>query len=274
VTIPAFSDFQYSTLGRTGRRVLRLGFSASYRPGTAAIRHAFDEGVNVFFGYGFDRQLTSGLTPLLRAHREKIILVTGAYNYIFGHSSIRGTCERRLRQFRTDYIDVFMFLGIMKEKQFPARVLEEMCRLREEGKARWLGVSTHDRKLAGRLAESGVLDVLMIRYNAAHRGAETDIFPHLQRHDPGLVSYTATRWTALLRRPRGWPRDEQVPTAGQAYRFALSNPHVDVCLTAPRSAKELQENLAALRQGPLTEPEMSHLRRFGDAVHARQRWFM
>ena len=268
------ADFQHSTLGRTGERVLRLGLSASYRPGTETIRHAFEEGVNFFFGYGFDRQLTTDLRPMLQSHRERVILATGAYNYIFGHSNIRKICEKRLRQFRTDYIDVFMFLGIMKEREFPARVLEEMCRLREEGKARWLGVSTHDRTLAGRLAEAGVLDVLMIRYNAAHRGAETDIFPHLQRHDPGLVSYTATRWTALLRRPRGWPRDEQIPTAGQAYRFVLSNPHVDVCLTAPRSKRELQENLAALRQGPLSDEEMSLMRHFGDAVHARRKWFM
>jgi hypothetical protein len=28
-----------------------------------------------------------------------------------------------------------------------------------------------------------------------------------------------TRWTALLRRPRGWPKNERVPTAGECYRF-------------------------------------------------------
>ena len=53
----------------------------------------------------------------------------------------------------------------------------------------------------------------MIRYNAAHRGAEQDIFPHLAAHDPGVVSYTATRWSYLLRRPKGWPKDGRVPTA-------------------------------------------------------------
>jgi aryl-alcohol dehydrogenase-like predicted oxidoreductase len=58
------------------------------------------------------------------------------------------------------------------------------------------------------------------------------------------------------------------------YRFVLSNPHVDLALTAPRSEEELLENLAAIRQGPLSEEEMAFLRRFGDAVHTRQRWFM
>jgi aryl-alcohol dehydrogenase-like predicted oxidoreductase len=251
-----------------------MGLSASYRPGVDTVRLAFDLGVNFFFGYGFDRQLATGLTPLLRSHRESIVLATGAYNYIFAHSNIRTACEKRLRQFKTEYLDILMFLGVMKEQQFPPRVLDEMIRLREEGKALRIGLSTHDRKLAGQLASRGALDVLMIRYNAAHRGAETDVFPHLHRHDPGLVSYTATRWTALLRRPRTWPEHEALPTAEQAYRFVLSDPHVDVCLTAPRNAAELRENLRTLKTGPLNDDEMVFMRRFGDAVHAQRRWFM
>ena len=137
-----------------------------------------------------------------------------------------------------------------------------------------MSISCHDRKFAGQLAAEGALDCLMMRYNAAHRGAESDIFPHLAAHDPGVVSYTATRWTYLLRRTKGWPKDAPVPTAGQCYRFVLSNPHVDVCLTAPRSEKQLVENLAAVRRGSLPEDEMSFLRAFGDAVHRNAGWFM
>jgi aryl-alcohol dehydrogenase-like predicted oxidoreductase len=51
------------------------------------------------------------------------------------------------------------------------------------------------------------------------------------------------------------------------YRFVLSNPHVHVCLTAPTNLHQLEENLAALRQGPLGEDEMRSMRAFGDVVH-------
>jgi hypothetical protein len=114
----------------------------------------------------------------------------------------------------------------------------------------------------------------MIRYNAAHPGAEEEIFPHVRVHNTGLVAYTATRWTALLRRPRGWPEQGRIPTPGMAYRFVLSNPAVHVCLTAPRSLKELQENIDAVKSGPLSEEEMRFMREFGKAVHEKQRWFM
>jgi aryl-alcohol dehydrogenase-like predicted oxidoreductase len=58
------------------------------------------------------------------------------------------------------------------------------------------------------------------------------------------------------------------------YRFVLSNPHVDVCMTAPSNGKHLEENLAAIRQGPLSDEEMGFMREFGEAVHRTQKWFM
>jgi aryl-alcohol dehydrogenase-like predicted oxidoreductase len=267
------SDFLQGTLGRTGLRVFRLGLSATYRPGREAVLRAVDEGVNYFFCYGFDSQMTKTLRELFRTRRRELVVSTGAYNLIWGHPSLRRTLEKRLRQLGTDYLDVFLFLGVMKPAQLSDEVCAELIRLREEGKVRAVGLSTHDRKLAGRLAADGALDVLMIRYNAAHRGAETEIFPHLAAHDPALVSYTATRWGQLARRPRGWPETEPVPTAELAYRFVLSNPHVDVCLSAPSNLRQLEENLAAARKGPLSAGESELMRRFGDAVRRAGMWF-
>lgn len=267
------NSFTRTVLGRTGRPVFRLGLSASYRPGTDAIIRAHERGVNLFFAYGFDFQMVKAMREILPRHRESTVLVTGAYNLIIGYPNIRRTLEKRLRQFKTDYIDVFLFMGVMKEKEFPFRAREELLKLRDEGKVRAIGLSTHDRAFAGRLASSGEVDVLMIRYNAAHRGAERDIFPHLADHNPGVISYTATRWTALLRKPRQWPANEPRPAAGQLYRFALSSPHVHVCLTAPRNGRELEENLSALEAGPLSPQEMEFLRRFGDAVYAAGKAF-
>ena len=158
--------------------------------------------------------------------------------------------------------------------KFLDRALEELQRFREEGKVLATGVSIHARKLAGSLVARGAIQALMMRYNAAHRGAEQDIFPHLAAHNPAVISYPATRWTYLLRRPRGWPRNGRIPTPELCYRFVLSNPNVHVCLTAPKNMKELEQNLAALHQGPLSEDDMQFMRDFGDAVHAQKKWFM
>jgi len=266
--------FTRATLGSTGIRVHRLGLSASYRPGVRCVHRALDAGVNFFFGYGLDTQLLRVLRELPASERERYVVATGAYNLGVTHTDLRKTLESRLRQLRTDYIDVFMLLGVLKPRHFPERVREQMYRLREEGKVRAVAISCHDRRFVGELAAEGALDVVMMRYNAAHRGAEEQIFPFLKQHDPGVVSYTATRWGALLRRPRGWPRDARRPTAGMCYRFVLSNPHVHVCLTAPTSVEQLEENLTALEAGPLDEEELGFLRTYGDEVRRAKRWFM
>jgi aryl-alcohol dehydrogenase-like predicted oxidoreductase len=169
---------------------------------------------------------------------------------------------------------VFLFLGVTKPADFPEKAQEELRRLREEGKVRAIGMSCHDRKFIGKLAADGALDAFMLRYNAAHRGAERDIFPYLEAHRPGVISYTATRWRYLIRRPRGWPRQGRVPTAGECYRFVLSHPNVHVCLTAPTNLKQLEENISALREGPLDEEDMEFMKKFGDAIYQTHRWFM
>jgi aryl-alcohol dehydrogenase-like predicted oxidoreductase len=268
------ADFSHAVFGRGGPQVLRLGLSTTYWPGRKAIHLAIDRGVNVFFGFGIDMQMHWTLRDVMRGRREQFVIATGAYNLIWGYTDVRKTLERRLKALRTDYIDAFLFLGVLKEAQFPGRVRDELLRLREEGKVRRIGLSTHDRKLAGRLAAEGVLDAFMIRYNAAHPGAESDIFPHLAAHDPALISYTATRWGLLLRRPRGYPKGERLPTAAECYRFVLSNPHVDVCLTAPYNIRQLRENLAALEAGPLSDEDMAFMRAFGEKVHRARKWFM
>ena len=268
-------DFLHSTLGRTGLEVFRLGLSASYFPGRKAVYKAVDEGVNLFFGYGFDFQMVKVMRDLTKVNRDKYVIATGAYNLIYGHPNLRRTLEKRLRQFKTDCIDVFLFLGVMKEKQMQDHVFEELYKFREEGKIRAMGLSCHDRKFLGRIAEEGKSDVLMLRYNAAHPGAEEDIFPYLEKHDPGVIGYTATRWSYLLRHPKkNWPADGRVPTAGECYRFVLSNPNVDIVLTAPRNMKQLEENLEAVKQGPLSDEDMQFMRDFGKAVHHTKKYFM
>ncbi len=268
------SSFLETSLGKTGIKVHRVGVSATYRPGRKTIYKAVDEGINYFFGYGIDTQMTGVMRDVLKRDREQFVVATGVYNFIFRYQNIRKTLEKRLRQFGTDYIDVFLFLGVTKEKQFPLSAREELYRLHDEGKVRAVGMSTHDRKFAGTLAQQGALDVMMIRYNAAHRGAEQDIFPYLQSHNPGIVSFTATRWRSLLRGPRKWTENEPLPSSGMAYRFVLSNPHVHVCMMAPSNLKQFEMNLKEIRKGRLDEEEITFMKRFGDEVYKRRKWFM
>lgn len=59
------------------------------------------------------------------------------------------------------------------------------------------------------------------------------------------------------------PPDEPPLTAAECYRFALSNPAVDVCMMGAKSAEQMRGNLEVLEKGPLTAKEMERVQFIG-----------
>ena len=257
-------SFTHRQLHAVGKRVHRMGIATSYGIDVRGVHAAFERGVNYVFWTPYARTTTKALAALKPEQRDRLVIATGP-TLGFTGGSVRARAERALKLLKTDHLDVFQLFWLGKTSAWTAATERELLHLKESGKVRALGVSIHDRVRAGQLALDSPLDLLMIRYNAAHPGAERDIFPHLAKRQPALVAYTATSWGKLLKRPRGWKGT--VPTAGDCYRFCLSSPHVDLVLTGPGSQAELEENLAALEQGPLPEARLAELREFGRAVH-------
>jgi aryl-alcohol dehydrogenase-like predicted oxidoreductase len=129
-------------------------------------------------------------------------------------------------------------------------------------------VSCHHRPSFAKLARDPRIQLLMLRYNAAHPGAERDVFPTLPTPRPGVVAYTSTSWGQLLDR-KLVPAGEEVPSATDCYRFVLAQPAVDACWCGPKNRAELDGALRALDEGPLDAEQMAWLRRVGVEVRAR-----
>lgn len=258
-------------LGKTGLEVTRLGIGAGYGLSPKNIVYAFEKGINFFFwaplllGY---IPVSLNLKKFLPSYRNKIVFATASYFWGLPKSFER-ILHRHLKWSGTDHIDIF-FLGMMR-KIPDERKLEELLRLKEKGLFRFLGVSTHKRKLGAEIMQKWPLDVLMIRYNMAHRGTEEEIFPFLpEKNRPGVIGFNATKHKRLLKRPIGWGKDKPVPTAGDCYRFVLSNPSVDMVLTGPRSQAHIDEAILAVEKGPLSPEELNWMREFGDLVHKKR----
>ena len=259
-------------LGRTGLEVGRLGISASYGVPGDALERAFERGVNYI--YWGSRRLASFGEGLKRLgpQRDRFVLVIQSYTRMAG--LMAGSLERALRALSFDHADVLL-LG-MWNKPVPPRILDAARQLKQRGLVRFLAVSTHERMLVPAIAAANDFDIVHFRYNAAHPGAEKDIFPHLPAvNRPGLVSFTATSWGQLLGKSglQGFfmgahpiPKGERVPTATDCYRYVLSRPEVDVCLTGPASAAQMDAALEAVARGPMTEEELAWMQRVGRAV--------
>jgi aryl-alcohol dehydrogenase-like predicted oxidoreductase len=264
-------DFLYRDVPAFERRVYRLGLATNYGIEGEDLEWALEKGVNYIFWPPGARRVTASLKAALKRNRESFILATGPTTAYFG-GSIKRACDRLLKTLGTEYLDVFQLFWLGRTSIWTSSTVDALVSLRESGKVRAIGLSTHDRKRAGKLAGDSPLDVLMVRYNAAHTGAEQDIFPHLAKRKPAIIAYTATRWRGLLKRPKDW--SGPVMTASDCYRFCLSNPHVDIVLTGPKTRQQLQENLSELRdKGPLSEEENGWIRNYGQIVYKKSSRF-
>jgi len=259
------NNFKYSKLPVIGKKVFRLGLASNFGIDEPAVEKALEEyGMNYLFWTPRMGKATGAVKRVIKKDRERYVIATGP-TIAWWSSKLRPYVEKALTILDTDYLDVLQMFWVGVTSSLNDRAMEELVRLREEGKVKSIGISIHNRKRAGELAQESPLDLFMIRYNAAHPGAEQDIFPYIQPDRHIVTAYTATCWRKLLKRPKGWTGD--VPTAGHCYRFCLGNPRVNVVLTGPKTAEQLKENIEALDQGPLTEKEMAWMREFGKVVH-------
>ena len=257
---------EYRTLGKTGLEVSRMGVASAFGLPAEAIEKSFYEyGINYFlWSSPKNKKMGEALKNLCKKEREKIVTMFQSYD----HSGILTprSVEKGLKIIGTDYTDVLL-LGWYN--YLPKRVIEKAMLLKKEGKVRFIALSGHNRKLFGKLASDpdSLIDILMFRYNAVHTGAERDIYPHIPEKDPpGTIVYTSTAWRKLLNQKK-MPRGEKALTAAECYRFVLSHPKTDLCFTGPATPEQLDENMNALDEGPLSDKEMERVRKIGNYIY-------
>jgi len=255
---------QPRVLGRTNLKVGRLGVASSYGAPCEAFEEAFDRGCNYFY-WGSIRK--SGMGEAIKnicgqGKRDELIIVIQSYSR--SASLMEISCRRALKSLAIDYGDVLL-LGWYRKRP-PGRILERANNMKSKGMFRFLAVSSHNRSLFPELAKENLFDIFHIRYSAAHPGAESATFPYLQgEHRPGVVSYTATRWGQLLQEQK-MPLGESAPSASDCYRFVLSHPAVDICMTGPKNLEQMREALRTLDLGSMSEEELARMRKIGNYI--------
>ena len=258
------SEVPSTTLGRTGLRVSRIGIGSSYGIRAAALQEAFERGVHLFyFGTARTEQMAEAIRSLAPSHREELVVAVQSYTH-WGWYLPRSV-DSALRSLGLDYADL-LILG-KQDAPVAGKLLDQVLELKQAGKVRHVAVSAHRRAAFADHLRNPAIDVLMVRYNAAHVGAEEEVFPLLPTENrPGLMVYTTTRWGTLL----GDVPGEERATASDCYRFVLQHPSVDVCLTGPANAEQLREGLSAASLPPMTDEELERMRRIGRAVSGRK----
>lgn len=267
--LPARSDL-LRPLGRTGLSVSPLVISGAHGVPAAALAEAREGGVNAFFWEPRYAELTRFLRSR-RAGREGLVVIAGTYNA--GAEAIRRDVERACKRLRTDWIDVFLLFWVRSRERLSREDFEALARLREEGKVRAFGFSTHDRAICREALAQTNWPVVMTRHSAAHPGAEESVLPAASARGTGVLTFTATAYGRLLRPVPGEELGAQATSAADCYRYSLVQQGVSACLCAPRSRKELLEDLAVLGAPRIAPALAASLRAHGERVRAHHRRF-
>lgn len=228
---------------------------------------AAEAGINYFFFYDLSyNAFIDGLKPLLAQGRDSIAVATGSLNRT--REGLRSYLDEVRSALDTDVIDVFYAEYITPDddmSQVVGEVLDELHRWKERGAIRYVGASVHNRPLALELLASGKVEILMQRYNMAHRGAEEAVLPTALEQDTPVVAYTCTRWGSLLQGHEAWTGE--VPTAPDCYRYSLDHPAVHLALTASANLEELEQNLAVLAREPVDPTTKRRWEEYGALIY-------
>lgn len=177
---------EYRILGRTGIKVstIALGCEGFMRKSAAEIKADFDyaiaHGVNFIDIYSPNPDLRSGIGLALEGRRESFIIQghlctaweDGQYLRTRNPQKTRASFEEQLQQLRTSYLDIGMIHYVDSEEDFQeifnGEVIETAKQLKQEGRIRFLGLSSHNPVVARMAVETGLIDVLMFSINPAY----------------------------------------------------------------------------------------------------------
>jgi aryl-alcohol dehydrogenase-like predicted oxidoreductase len=251
---------------RAGQKASILGLAGQQQRDTETVALAFEGGINYFFFYNLKSEnFLDGLKHLLAAKREQILVATGSENRDI--SFLRHYLDSVRHRLDIDGVDVFFaeYVSPGDDTNQVQAMLNELRDWKQKGLVRYVGVTTHNRPIALELIERSQCDVLMHRYNMAHRKAEGDVLPAALKAGIPVVAFTCTRWGSLFQGHPNW--QQEPPTAADCYRYALHHPGVRLALTAPKTCQQLAENLSVLQAPQLSPQEVARWQEYGDLIY-------
>ena len=181
------------------------GWSFSWGPqedqdSIAAIHEALDQGINwidtaAVYGLGHSEETVAAALqgrsnrPYVFTKCELVWNNKGEISQSLKAESIRRECEASLRRLKLDVIDLYQL-----HWPFPEEDIEEgwteMLRLKQEGKARHVGVSNFNVEHMKRAQKIAPITSLQPPYSILRRDVEAEILPYAQRTNIGVIVYS------------------------------------------------------------------------------------
>jgi aryl-alcohol dehydrogenase-like predicted oxidoreductase len=206
----AGTHVRQTRLGRTEMNVSRIAFgtwqlggdwgATDEQAAIAAIRHAYDRGINFFdtaqgYGFGASEQLLAKAIEGLP--RDSVVIATkGGLRPLGGPRVERDASaawisrgvDDSLRALATDYIDLLQVHWPDPKTPFE-ETAGALAALIAAGKVRHVGVSNFDPQQMDQFSKTLQVETVQPPFSLFHRDIETDVLPYAKSHDIGVLVY-------------------------------------------------------------------------------------
>ena len=234
---------QSHKLGKTGLDASIIGLGTEHLYGqpreavVSVIGEAIDRGINYFDIVFSLPQFLDNMAAALRGHRDHVLLTghlgSTEKNGQYFKSRSPKQCETffldLLARLGTDHVDVLFLHNFNVIKEWdnitrPGGYLDLACRLRDEGRARSIGISAHYVEIVNKAVASGLVDVVMFPINFFGHAmpGRRELQDLCVRHEVGLVAMKPFGGGRLLTQ-KGTFRVPKYQTAGDSFKTKITS---------------------------------------------------
>lgn len=270
---------RYRPLGATGFEMSDISFGCAGLSDPAVARRAIDRGVN-YFDTAPDYSHASSeraLGEALRGVPRDQVFVASKFCTPDGHLShdapprtVIAAVEDSLKRLSTDHIDAVLIHACNSTDRLMAPSFHEAFdRLKDAGKVRFLGVSSHTPRLETVMrhaVHSGRFDMIMCAYNFESWPAQAEIFAQARERGVGVVAMK-TLIGAYNSKLSDFTATERQSFPQAAFGWVLSNPDVSGLVVSIERFGQIDEYLHASGVTTVTPSEHALLDRYTQLVH-------
>ena len=181
-------------LGRTGLMVTKSSFGAlpiqrvTFDEAKYLLQKAYEGGINYFDTARSYTDSEEKIGYSLAHLREDIVISTKSHGK--DGVELREHLETSLENMKTDYIDVYQFHNA---KRVPrpgdeTGLYDEVLKAREEGKIRFIGLTSHTLDVAMEAAVSELYDTIQFPLNHLSADKDLELISLCRKHDVGVIA--------------------------------------------------------------------------------------
>jgi predicted aldo/keto reductase-like oxidoreductase len=259
---PTPGKVTYRILGKTGLKVSTVGYGCMITSDPTVITRAVDMGINYFdTSRGYQSGQNERMVGAALGAKRKDIFISSKCDQKTGAGNL-AEIDTSLKELNTDHLDVWLLHGLGTPAEITDDRVEALRKAKEQGKVRFIGMSTHTLPAVVDRVIEAKLEVVQAQYNftsAAEWG------PALEKLRQAGIGVVAMKVMAKVGRGRGRGAAQAPPPPARAANFAptalkwaIKNPIIATTVPSMTDVDQLEQNFAVMAQ-PFTDADQTIL---------------